>query len=160
MSASHCTDCGQRLHRNPRRLGTRCKPCNARAIATSPQHREAVSRAMSRRWADPSEAFRLGRAISAGIGPEERASRRERGKIGCNARAAAAGSEARAKAGRSLSRTRLGWLPVEYRDEYFHLRNNHKYRAHEARQIIEGQIKRDLERYASTGRLQRSGVPA
>ena len=160
MSASHCTDCGQQLQRNPRRLGTRCKPCSARAVATSQEHREAVSRAMSRRWANPSEAFRLGRAISAAIGPDERARRRERGKIGCNARAAAAGSEARAKAGRSLSRTRLGWLPIEYRAEYFHLRSNHKYSAHDARQIIEGQMKRDLDRYVATGRLQRCEVMA
>ena len=159
-STANCSDCGQQLPRNPRRTGTRCKPCNARAIATSQQHREAVSRAMSRRWANPNEAFRLGRAISAGIGPEERASRRERGKISCNARAAAAGSEARAKAGRSLSRTRLGWLPIEYRSEYFHLRRNHKYSAYDARQIIERQIERDLQRYAQTGRLQRSEVPA
>lgn len=148
-----CSDCGRDLPHNPRRKGTRCKPCSARAVATSPGHREAVSRAMSRRWADPNEAFRLGKAISAGIGPEERQRRRERGSICCNARAAAAGTEARLKAGRSLSRTRLGWLPPEYRDDYFHLRSNFKYRAAEARRIIEAQIERDLERYVATGEL-------
>ncbi len=148
-----CSDCGTPLKPNPRRKGTRCKPCTARAIATSPAHREAVSRAMSRRWANPNEAYALGRAISAGIGPEERERRRARGTICCNARAAAAGTEARLKAGRTLSRTRLGWLPPEYRDDYFHLRRNFKYRAREARRIIEDQIARDLDRYAATGVL-------
>ncbi|MFA5989703.1 MAG: hypothetical protein WC803_08870 [Sphingomonas sp.] len=151
-----CSDCRKPLKPNPRRKGTRCKPCSARAIATSPAHREAASRAMSRRWANPNEAFALGRAISAGIGPEERERRRARGMICCNARAAAAGTEARLKAGRSLSRTRLGWLPMYYRDEYFNLRNNHKYSAAEARKIIEAQMSRDLERYSATGKLQQS----
>tara|TARA_R110000782_G_scaffold167129_9_gene259350 strand:+ start:81867 stop:82367 length:501 start_codon:yes stop_codon:yes gene_type:complete len=157
LTATHCSDCAQPLKPNKRRKGTRCKPCNARALATSDTHREAVSCAMSRRWANPSEAFRLGKAISAGIGPEEREPRRARGKIGCNARAAAAGSEARAKAGRSLSRTRLGWLPVEYRGDYFHLRRNFKYRAPDARRIIEAQMARDLARYVATGALQQAG---
>ena len=115
---------------------------------------------MSRRWNNPNEAARLARAISAGITPEERERRRARGTICCNARAAAAGTEARLKAGRTLSQTRLGWLPVEYRDEYFRLRSNHKYSAADARRIIEDQIDRDLDRYIATGRLQRSGVAA
>lgn len=152
-AALNCTDCGKLLKPDPRRKGTRCKSCTARALATSPAHREAVSRAMSRRWANPNEAFRLGKAISAGITPEERECRRARGTICCNARAAAAGTDARRKAGMSLSRTRLGWLPPEYRDDYFHLRRNFKYRAPEARRIIEDQIARDLDRYAATGVL-------
>lgn len=65
----------------------------------------------------------------------------------------AAGSDVRARAGRTLSQTRLGWLPPEYRDDYFHLRRNFKYRAREARRIIEDQIARDLDRYAATGVL-------
>lgn len=161
MTALACSDCAQSLKPNPRRLGTRCKGCNARAIATSPAHRAAVSRAMSRRWANPNEAAALSRAISKGcLKPEERERRRLAGTICCNARAAAAGTEARQKAGRSLSRTRLGWLPLEYRDEYFRLRNNHKYSAADARRIIEDQIARDLDRYVATGLLQRSGVAA
>ena len=163
MTVAHCSDCGAQLPHNPRRKGTRCKPCSARAVATSPAHREALSRAMSRRWADPNEAYRLGRAISAGIGHEERERRRKRGVICCNARAAAAGTEARRKAGQSLSRTRLGWLPPEYREDYFHLRRNHKLRAPEARRIIEHQIARDLDRYAATGVLPQAArlkVPA
>lgn len=148
-----CSDCGTSLKPNPRRKGTRCQSCTARAIAMSPAHREAVSRSMARRWRNPDEAAALSRAISAGIGPEERERRRERGKICCNCRAAAAGTEARLKAGRSLSWRRLGWLPLEYRDEYFGLRRNFKFRAAEARRIIEEQIARDLARYAATGVL-------
>jgi hypothetical protein len=155
-----CTDCAAALGHNPRRKGTRCKPCNARAIATSPVHRAAMSRAMVRRWADPNEATRLARAISDGITPEERERRRQRGTISCNARGAAAGSEARTRAARTLSQTRLGWLPVEYRADYFHLRRNHKFRAADARRIIEAQIERDIGRYIATGRLQRSEVAA
>lgn len=148
-----CSDCGAALKPNPRRKGTRCKPCSARAIATSAEHRKAVSRAMARRWADPNQAFALARAISAGISEEERERRRQRGRICCNARAAAAGSEARARASIALSRARLGWLPPEYRADYFHLRRSLKYRAAEARQIIEQQIDRDLDRYLASGVL-------
>lgn len=108
---------------------------------------------MSRRWADPNERARLGKAISAAVTPEERQRRRERGKISCNARAAAAGGEARRKAGLTLSRQKLPWLPLEYRADYFYLRNIHKMRAPEAREVIEAQIARDLQRYAATGVL-------
>lgn len=153
VSALACSDCGAVLKPNPRRKGTRCKPCSARSIATSAEHRKAVSRAMARRWADPNQAFALARAISAGISEEERERRRQRGRICCNARAAAAGSEARARAAIALSRARLGWLPPEYRDDYFHLRRTFKFRAAEARQIIERQIDRDLDRYLATGVL-------
>lgn len=112
---------------------------------------------MTRRWADPEQAAALARAISAGITDEEKERRRQRGKICCNCRAAAAGSEARQRAGRSLSQTRLGWCPPEYREEYFWLRRNYKMRAPEARAIIEGQMARDVERYLQTGQLQRTG---
>lgn len=156
MSAPNCTDCGRALPHNPRRKGTRCKSCNARAMTTSAAHRAAASRAMSRRWANPNEAARLGRAISAGITPEERERRRARGTICCNARAAAAGSDVRDRAGRTLSQTRLGWLPLEYRDDYFRLRSNHKYSAADARRLIEAQIAADHARYLATGQLQQS----
>lgn len=153
---SACSDCGRALPHNPRRKGTRCRPCTARAIAISPEHRAACSRAMSRRWGNPNDAAVLSRAISAGISPEERARRAARGRICCNARAAAAGSEARRRAAFSLSQTRMGWCPVEYRDDYRRLRANGGFRAPEARRIIEQQIARDAARYADTRQLQRT----
>lgn len=157
MSNLSCTECGTALPRNPRRKGTRCKSCASRARVQSEAHRAAASRAMTRRWADPEQAAALARAISSGITDEEKERRRQRGKICCNCRAAAAGSEARQRAGRSLSQTRLGWCPPEYREEYFWLRRNYKMRAPEARAIIEGQMARDVERYLQTGQLQRTG---
>lgn len=155
-----CSDCGRELPHNPRRKGTRCKPCTARAVAKSPEHRAAVSKAMARRWADPNEARRLATAVSAGITPEERERRRQRGRICCNCRAAAAGSEARIRAGRTLSQTRLGWLPIEYRPDYDFLRRTYKMSAADARRMIEDQIARDLERYQETGQLQRTARDA
>lgn len=147
-----CSDCPAELKPNPRRKGTRCKPCNARHIATSPSHREAVSKAMSRRWNDAQERRKLSQAISAGcLKPEVRLERSRRGKICCNARAAAAGSEARRKAGASLSKTRLGWLPASYRPAYFDLRQNGGFRAPEARRIIEGEMVRDLKKFREQG---------
>lgn len=147
-----CSDCREPLKPNPRRQGTRCKPCNARHIATSPSHREAVSKAMSRRWNDAQERRKLSQAISVGcLKPEVRLERSRRGKICCNARAAAAGSEARRKAGASLSKTRLGWLPASYRPAYFQLRQNDGFRAPEARRIIEGEMVRDLKKFREQG---------
>ena len=152
MTVQTCSDCPAVLPHNPRRKGTRCKSCNARAIATSPEKRAALSKAMKRRWNDPQERRRLARAVQIGcLKPEVREERRRRGKIGCNARAAAAGSEARKKAGRTLSKTRLGWLPASYRDEYFRLRNNMKMPAPEARRIIEDQMFHDLAKYRDSG---------
>lgn len=156
MTSLSCSDCGAALKPNPRRKGTRCKPCNARTLCQSAEMREALSRAMSRRWANPNEAHALGRAISAGIGPEERERRRHRGKIHCHVRAAAAGSEARRRAAFTLSQTRLGWLPPEYRAEYFRLRSTYKYRAKQARRLIEKQIEKDRAQYLATGRLPQS----
>lgn len=149
---TNCSDCHEPLKPNPRRQGTRCKPCNARHIATSPSHREAVSKAMSRRWNDAHERRKLSQAISVGcLKPEVRLERSRRGKICCNARAAAAGSEARRKAGASLSKTRLGWLPASYRPAYFQLRQNDGFRAPEARRIIEGEMERELKTCRAQG---------
>ena len=85
--------------------------------------------------------------------PEVIKMRRRYGRINQNCRAAAAGSEARKKAGRTLSKRKLGWLPDHYREEYFRLRSNQKYSAAEARLIIEDQIEHELDRLEKAGLL-------
>lgn len=152
MTDLKCSDCPTMLPHNPRRKGTRCKPCSARHVAKSPEHRKAASKAMSRRWKNPIERRALAQSISDGcMKPEIREERRERGKRQRNVKPAPAGSEARQRGGRSLSKTRLGWLPEPYREEYFNLRTNHKAPAAEARRIIEGQMEADLDRFAARG---------
>lgn len=152
----YCSECGDPLpiEGNARRKGALCKPCSARAAAKSPEHREAVSRVMTRRWNDPKERARLMKAIKIGSNrPEVIEMRRRLGRMNQNCTAAAAGSEARKKAGRTLSKRKLGWLPDHYRPEYFKLRINHKYSAAEARLFIEDQMERDLDRIEARGLL-------
>lgn len=152
MTSQTCSDCPAILPHNPCRKGTRCKPCNARHIATSPEHRAAVAKAMKRRWNDPQERRRLARAVQIGcLKPEVREERRRRGKIDRNVVPPPAGSEARQRAARTLSKTRLGWLPGRYREEYFRFRNNLKMPAAEARRIIEDQMVHDMASMRAAG---------
>jgi hypothetical protein len=119
--------------------------------------REACSRAMKRRWADPNERAALSQAVREGcLKPEVREERRNRGRIPEAARLACVQPEVRQRAAWSTYQRRFGWLPPEYRDEYFRLRRKYKYRAKEARRLIEKQIKKDLAHYKATGRLPQS----
>ena len=161
----NCTDCGSALAHNPRRLGTRCKPCNARAIARSPETRRIVAAKMTARWADDKQRGKLVAAITKTCNrPEIRAARQEQGRRDMNvvrfAKPAPPGSPSRIRAGRTLRESRIGWCPMEYRAEYQRMRDNGNFTAAEARRIIEDQIERDLDRYIATGRLQRSEVAA
>lgn len=116
---------------------------------------------MSRRWADPYERLMLRLAVRDGcLTPAERARRAEQGRNRSNLRSLnnhqPAGSDARQRASKTLSRTKLPWLPIEYREEYRRLRHNMKINAPEARRLIEAQIASDLDRYRRTGELQQS----
>lgn len=154
MTSLSCSDCGAALKPNPRRKGTRCKPCASRATTTSPAMREACSRAMRRRWADPNEAEVLRNAIRQGCStPKEIERRRKDGRIPPACRIKASEPETRRRAAFTYVQRRLDWLPLEYRDEYRRLTRGRKVRAAEARKLIEKQIRDDLKKYRSTGRL-------
>jgi hypothetical protein len=54
---------------------------------------------------------------------------------------------------RALSRKRLEWCPLEYRDDYRHLTRSKNLRAGDARALIEAQIAADITAYQRTGAL-------
>lgn len=161
-----CSDCGKPLNPNPRRLGTRCKPCGARAMAQSPDRREKCRIAMKRRFDEPGYKQQHVARCTAGTrralkdNPEFRAMRAEQGRrvglLGLGKEKNAAGSPARVTAGRKRTETVLAWCPVEYRDEYRRLVRTKLIRAPEARRMVEDMIAADLARYAATGILPQS----
>lgn len=160
--ASICSDCGTPLNPNPRRLGTRCKPCGARAMARSPDKREKCRVAMKRRFDEPGYHSQHVARCTAGTRealkrPEFRAMRQEQGRrvglLGLGKEKNAAGSPARVKAGLKRTETVMAWCPLEYRAEYRRLIRTKLVRAPEARRMVEDMIARDLDRYAATGVL-------
>lgn len=54
---------------------------------------------------------------------------------------------------RALSRKRLEWCPLEYRDTYRRLTRSKNLTAAEARSVIEAQIAADVTAYQRTGAL-------
>lgn len=55
-----------------------------------------------------------------------------------------------------ISRDRLAWCPIEYRDEYRRLTRSKMLPAAEARKAIKDMIAADVRRYHSTGQLQQA----
>jgi hypothetical protein len=165
-----CTECRAALAHNPRRKGTMCRSCAARARVKSDAHRAMAAAAMTRRWADPDQRARLVKAARRGLherldhDPDFKTRRldqcRANGLKSAHLVNTPAGSPQRRKAAQRLTENKLGWCPLEYWDEYRNLRVNGGFRAVDARRMIEDQIERDLDRYIATGRLQRSGVAA
>jgi DNA-directed RNA polymerase subunit RPC12/RpoP len=161
-----CSDCGKPLKPNRRRLGTRCKPCGARAMAQSPEKREKCRIAMKRRFDEPGYRQQHVSRCTAGTrralkdNPEFRAMRAEQGRrVGLSRTghsANKAGHPSRVAAGIKRSATVLAWCPVEYRDEYRRLVRTKLIRAPEARRMVEHMIAADLARYAATGVLPQS----
>jgi len=160
--ATICSDCGTALKPNPRRLGTRCKPCGARHMAQSPEKREKCRVAMKRHFDEPGyyrlHCQRVGSGIRDALkDPSRMEDLRERGRrcglLRLGMTRHGAGSEPRVIAGRKRSETVLSWCPVEYRDEYRRLVRTKLIRAPEARRMVEDMIAADLARYAATGVL-------
>jgi hypothetical protein len=164
-AAPACSDCDAELKPNPRRLGTRCRRCNARQMATSPEKRAKCRATMKRLFEDPMYRARHRQRTLEGNRramekPEVAALRREQGRrvglLRLGASRLPAGSPPRVQAGRKRTETVLAWCPLEYRDEYRRLRCSKLIRAPEARRMIEAMIARDVARYAATGRLPQS----
>lgn len=78
------------------------------------------------------------------------------GMLGLGVQRLGAGHPARIAAGRKLSETRMGWCPLEYRDEYRRLVRSKLVSAAEARRMIEDMIAADMDRYVATGILPQS----
>lgn len=172
MTALACSDCAQPLKPNPRRLGTRCKQCNARNMARSPDKREKCRIAMKRRFDEPGYKQQHVARCTAGTRealkrPEFLAMRQEQGRrVGLSRTgqsANKAGHPSRIAAGKKRSETVMAWCPLEYRAEYRRLIRTKLIRAPEARRMVEDMIQHDLDRYAATGVLpqaQRLAVAA
>lgn len=158
-----CTDCGRALAHNPKRKGTRCQPCAARALAASPEKRQKASEAMRRRFDDPAFRARQVRSMRAGLqramqdDPTIRERMREHGRrVGALNKGnltRPAGSPERQKAARAQSEFYLGWCPLEYRDGYRRLVKSYGIKAADARRMTEELIAADTARYHATGEL-------
>jgi len=59
-----------------------------------------------------------------------------------------------------ISRSRMSWCPLEYRDEYRRLTRSKMLLASEARRMIESLIVSDARAYHRTGQLQQTRRPA
>lgn len=163
-----CSTCAVPLADNPRRKGTMCRSCTARAMATSDAHRQKAAAAMRRRWL--TDGAHLAQAVRDGLRAKLASDEgfRARRLDHCRANGlkvvhllnTPAGSPTRRIAAMRMANTKLSWCPIEYRDEYRRLRINGGFRARDARRIIEQQIERDLNRYVETGQLQRSEAVA
>ncbi len=146
-----CSDCGAALKPCPRRKGTRCKPCTARATATDPAVKAKMSAGTTRRWAQPGERAKHSALLKARFAahPEwiERARRlgNEHNNLARFAKPFPAGHPSRISAGRKRTERLLGWCPPGYREAYRHMTNIDGLRAPEARRIIEGQIAADVK---------------
>lgn len=143
MSASVCTSCGKALSPNPRRTGTRCRGCNARALSADPAVLAKRSASVSRVMRDPAYRRRIGAAISAAWArrlqdPEKRAAAAEMGRR-------LQTPENRIKGDRARSQALMGWCPAGYRDEYFRLIRL-GFRAAEARRIVKDQVRAERAR--------------
>ncbi len=161
----NCSDCGTPLKPNPRRLGTRCKPCGARVVAQSPDKREKCRVAMKRRFEDAAFHGLHNERIGAGIrrslqDPARleamRASGRKCGLLNLGHNRHGPGSPERIAAGRKRTETVLGWCPLEYRTDYFNLIHTKHVRAPEARRMVEDMMARDHVRFIRTGKLPQS----
>lgn len=147
----NCKTCQSAL--GPRNKTGYCRAHVSAAQAACPEFRAKQRAGIKRKLAtDPAylddlrrRARTQGKRLDTRPQRSERFKREQIWKIG---QAAAASSESRAKAGRSLSRTRNAWCPPELLDAYRDL-TKLGYRAAEARRMILDQHERDKARFAA-----------
>lgn len=150
--------CGRSISLYPRRKGTMCRSCTGRAMVQSPEHREALSRHMRRRWIDPVAGHLLRtRVREANSRPERREQCRLAGIKGGAEKAkyinVPAGTPQRILANRKAVDSRLRWCPREYRPLYSHLRKAKNLPAPYAKRLVLDQIEADKIHYQRTGAL-------
>lgn len=145
--------CGQRITHQSKT--GRCRPCAIRRMHADPEYQRRRLAGLATYYDKPGVRERHGdrlRAAQANPTPAERERLREHGRWLYHAHASrpdvvakAFAPEARRKAVESYVETRMGWCPLEKRDEYHDLVRNKHVPAAEARRIIEAEIPGTLE---------------
>ncbi len=163
MTGLTCSDCPKALAPNPRRKGSRCRPCLARHNARSPAKQEKCREKMKLRLADPvfaavhRERTSEGRRRKLREDPAFAAACRDTGqrlgRSGLGHDARPAGSESRLEAGRKRRETLIAWCPPSYRSLYRELKAKQGVRSADARAMVLAQIAEDQNR------LQRQVLP-
>lgn len=123
-----------------------CRQCACIAMNADPIRAAQVSADMKARLSDPEyKARHLAGLKRCWNDPANVEKRREAGRIYGPANILATRTpEARAKAGRAISRTKMGWCPLDLRPLYTKLRNS--FGAAKARNMIEEQMRVDARR--------------
>ena len=164
MIQTHCAGCGKEFKRKSGSKTGYCQPCYMRDVHHArPEVRAGISAAMKAKLADPHERAahrertRRGRIERLERDPEFREMVRQQGKavgkLGIGGHQPK-GSPSRVAAGKSVTRTKLADIPLEYRDLYKRLRK--EFGATESRRMIAEQAAADVRRFAQTGRLQQT----
>lgn len=160
-----CKGCGQTFPCQRLPKSGYCRPCyRADPSGCLPDLSARLSVAVKTHLADPEnrEAHRVrtrqGRIDRIQRDPAFREQVRQQGKrvgaLGLGHCREPAGSPARKAQGKTLTQTRLGDIPVEYRDDYRRIAKEHG--AEYARHIIAEQVDVDAQRFARTGQLQQA----
>lgn len=158
-----CADCGvARFSRKPKK-SPYCRRCVGRHTGRDPARRAKCSAAMKALLSDPSvraqhfqrsaDGLRHKLRTDPAFAEMRREMGRRTGRLKLGHLATPAGSEARLRAGRAASATKLAWCPPEYRDDYRNLVKRQGIRAVQARKMIQETIAADARRYTATGVL-------
>ncbi len=151
-----CLDCAKGITNENK--GGRCKPCATIYNNRLPETKAKRVSGWKKRIANPRHYADLCRVAAANSrkamsDPTKRVAAQQRARIIYETyldtpemRAHVTAPETRARAGRSLTATRLSWCPPEYRDDYLFLINTKRMPASEARQIVIDQIAADNAR--------------
>jgi hypothetical protein len=145
-----CRDCGKGLGRRNR--SGFCRACCGRNSSKSPEWRERQRAGVIRSlMANPERKEELvARARRLSADPEMCRRRMEaahRTRPWEKAAKASQDPEVRARAGRSISATRLAWCPPHLRDHYRYLLYSQHIKAAEARQMIEEMHEAEMVRF-------------
>jgi hypothetical protein len=145
-AALACSDCGAELRPNKRRKGTRCRACLVIFIARDPQIRAKATATLRETLKDPALLARRGRAIGRGMrrkirldadyAQRQREAGRRVGLSRAGPLANPAGSDARVRAGRSISKRKRQGIPAAYWDEYYRMVHSDHIPAAEARRLV------------------------
>lgn len=162
---THCKGCGKEFKRKVARKTGYCHACYmAGPHHANPDTRVKLSASMKARLADPNaraehlERTRRGRVERLENDPEFREMVRQQGRavgaLRLGGQGAPAGSDMRKAAGRSVTRTKLADIPLEYREMHKKLRK--QVGAKESRRLIADQHNADVVRFQRTGQLQQT----
>lgn len=136
-----------------------CHRCQTARINSCPEVKRRRREAIRRKFQDPEHRARMARVVAKNLAgalsrPEYRAALVERGheltRILHSPEVKERSRQARARAGKSISETRLGWCPPEYRDYYRKLTISKRLLAADAKAATLRKIEQD--RHAAIAR--------